>query len=120
MNRRFNRGRTPMCAVSLNDNEGTAVMMRSRNIIATALLLCTSLAAFSRAVQGSLDGQWERVLSRQGSEAKVSLRFKDVKGSLEGTMTMLSVGMFRQPLTTFLLIHPKCILSRKTCGGFRR
>ncbi len=73
-------------------------MMRSRNIIATALL-CTSLAGFSRAAQVSLDGQWEGVLSREGSEAKVTLNFKDKQGPHEGTMTMLSVGMFRQPLT---------------------
>jgi hypothetical protein len=38
-------------------------------------------------------------LSREGSEAKVTLSFKDKQGSHEGTMTMLSVGMFQQLLT---------------------
>jgi hypothetical protein len=58
-----------MNTVSLDFRGGIAVMVRSRNIIATALL-CTCVGGFSQASQSSLDDQWEGVLSREGSEAK--------------------------------------------------
>jgi hypothetical protein len=58
------------------------MVVRSRNIIATALL-CTCVGGFSRAAESSLDGQWEGVLSREGSEAKVTLNFKTSRVPME-------------------------------------
>lgn len=73
--------------------------MVGRRITVAAAFLCTCVGGFSQAPQSSLVGQWEGVLSREGSDAEVTLNFADKQGSPEGTMTMLSVGMFRRPLT---------------------
>jgi dienelactone hydrolase len=64
-------------------------------------------ASVSLAAQQPLDGQWEGALTREGSEAKITITFKETPGVLEGTMTMLSVGMFQQQLSKLTYASPK-------------
>lgn len=82
-------------------------MIRTINFI-TAIFLCAFLVASSQAAQTSLEGQWDGTLARQGSEAKVTINFKTTAGGeIEGTMTMPSVGMFRQSLSKISFNSPK-------------
>jgi Esterase FrsA-like len=75
--------------------------------LVAAVVLCIFLAASVRAAQASLDGQWEGALVREGLEASVIVNFKTTAGGVEGTMTMPSVGMFRQPLSKIAFKSPK-------------
>lgn len=81
-------------------------MARVMSFVA-AIVLCAFIAASVHAAQVSLDGQWEGTLVREGSEAKVIVNFKTTAGGVEGTMTMPSVGMFRQPLSKITFNSPK-------------
>lgn len=72
-----------------------------------AILLCAFFAASARAPQVSLEGQWEGALVREGSEAEVTINFRTTVNGVEGTMTMPSVGMFRQPLSKIAFDAPK-------------
>src|SRR5689334_19408165 len=72
-----------------------------------AVVTCLFVAAPVRAAQVSLDGQWEGALVRERSEARVILNFRTTADGVEGTMTMPSVGMFRQPLSKIALDSPR-------------
>jgi uncharacterized protein len=76
-----------------------------RQVMMASLLL--SSAPISLAAQQPLDGPWEGALVREGAEAKITVNFKETAGVTEGTMTMLSVGMFRQPLSKLICESPK-------------
>ena len=78
---------------------------RANGIAAVCFLLFFAVAA--RALDTPLDGQWEGTLQREGSEARVSVRFRSTASGVEGTMTMPTVGMFRQPLSKIGLKLPQ-------------
>ena len=81
--------------------------IRTVNFI-TAIFLCALFASSSYATQTPLNGEWDGALLREGSEAKVKINFKTTAdGNIEGTMTMPSVGMFRQPLSKISFNSPK-------------
>jgi pimeloyl-ACP methyl ester carboxylesterase len=63
--------------------------------------ICSILLAASApsSAQQPLTGHWEGFLQRQGSTAAVSLDLTVGGGVAKGTMTMPSVGMFREPLS---------------------
>jgi hypothetical protein len=79
-----------------SDEKGILMMARVISFVAT-FAFCTFLTASVHAAQTTLDGQWEGALVREGSEAKVTINFKTTASGVEGTMTMPTVGMFRQP-----------------------
>src|SRR5262245_36642956 len=78
--------------------ERNTTISRKLNLIAAALFW-VFFAATPHVAQTPLAGQWQGMLLREGSEAKVSVNFKPTPNGIEGTMTMLTVGMFRQPLS---------------------
>lgn len=81
-------------------------MTKTLNFIAAAVI-CVLLFASSGAAQTSLDGQWQGALMREGAEAEVTVNFKTTANGVEGTMTMPSVGMFRQSLSKIAFNSPK-------------
>src|SRR5215813_1105213 len=82
-------------------------LMIARRVNLIAVLSWLFLAAPAHVAQTPLDGHWQGMLLRDGSEVKVSVLFKRTASSLEGTMTMLTVGMFRQPLSKITLNLPQ-------------
>lgn len=68
------------------------------------LAICSQLSAAS---QTPIAGQWEGALMREGVEAKVTINLKTTTNGVEGTMTMPTVGMFRQPLSKIAFNSPK-------------
>lgn len=81
-------------------------MPRAIRFVAT-IVLFTFLSVSVNAAQTSLDGHWEGALVRESSEARVTINFKTTDNGIEGTMTMPTVGMFRQPLSKIALTSPK-------------
>lgn len=92
--------------LSVFDKKGILIVTRVISFVA-AVVLCTFLAASVHAAQVSLDGQWEGALAREGSQARVIVNFKTTAGGVEGTMTMPSVGMFKQTLSKIAFNSPK-------------
>lgn len=82
-------------------------MIARKVILIAAALFWVFLAASPLVAQTPIDGQWQGMLLREGSEAKVSVHFKTTASGVEGTMTMLTVGMFRQPLSKITLNLPQ-------------
>src|SRR5215468_2672752 len=86
--------------------ERNTTISRKVNLIAAALFW-GFFAATPHVAQTPLAGQWQGMLLREGSEAKVSVNFKPTPAGIEGTMTMLTVGMFRQPLSKITVNLPQ-------------
>lgn len=87
--------------------EGELMNMTRAIRFVAAVVLCALLTASVYAAQTSLDGQWEGGLVREDSEARVTINFKTTDNGIEGTMTMPTVGMFRQPLSKIAFNSPK-------------
>ena len=56
---------------------------------------------------------------REGSEATVSAIYKPTANGFNGTMTVLSVGMFRQPLSDVILNSPQIHFEQKNLKDYR-
>src|SRR5215813_12684968 len=82
-------------------------VMIARRVNLIAVLSWLFLAAPAHVAQTPLDGHWQGMLLREGSEVKVSVLFKPTASGVEGTMTMLTLGMFRQPLSKISLNLPR-------------
>jgi hypothetical protein len=74
--------------------------------LTAVILTCTLLAVPAEGARTPLDGEWQGVLMHKDSEAKVTVNFKSTADGVVGTMTMLDVGMFRQPLSKIKLAPP--------------
>jgi hypothetical protein len=90
---------------SLNYKKNLVAVKTSNSLL--AVLFCFSLAHCCHAQQTLIDGEWEGALVREGSEAKISINFKATTSGIEGTMTMPTVGMFRQPLSKIAFSSPR-------------
>ncbi len=82
----------------MGKNVKNLMVDRVANLI-VAVLFCIFLAAPAHAEQSSLDGEWEGALVREGSEAQIVVNFRTSARGIDGTMTMPTVGMFRQRLS---------------------
>src|SRR5215510_388832 len=89
-----------------NCREKILMSIGKMNCIA-AVFFFGFFAVSSRAQHMPFDGQWEGTLQREGSEVRVSVRFTSTASGVEGTMTMPTVGMFRQPLSKISLKLPQ-------------
>src|SRR5262249_51194855 len=87
-------------------SERNVKLIRKVNLI-IATLFWLLVAASSYTAQTALDGEWQGALVREGSEAKVIVNFKKIANGFDGTMTMPTVGMFRQPLSKITLSSPQ-------------
>ena len=84
------------------------LLLRRRQISLILIAVsCVFLTGAASVAQTKLDGAWQGALVREGSEATVSVIFKPTANGFNGTMTMLSVGMFRQPLSNIILNSPQ-------------
>lgn len=105
------------CLLALTATYGEIFsMIRTLNLIAGIFFLTFSVV-FAQGAQTLLDGEWQGALMREGSEAEVFLNFKITADGIQGTMSMPSVGMFRQPLSNIALSSSKAHFEQENIGA---
>src|SRR5207247_9878731 len=79
--------------------------MRKLNML-VAFASVITLVSSSTAAQSSIDGHWEGVMVRQGSELIVSFDFSDEAAGIRGSFNSLTLHALRIPLRNVTYTPP--------------